>query len=77
MTRKMGPRSKEPAYLEDADQDGSDERLDLKNAVTHSIGLHKVQGEAVQAVIGGIFHQFVRTISVLHMAGVHHPGHLS
>ena len=26
---------------------------------TKSIGLYKVQGEAVQAVIGGIFHQFV------------------
>lgn len=62
-------QKKQQAYLEDTEgQDAGDEWIDVQqfgSVVKQSVGLHKVQGEAVQAVMGGIFHQFVCLINVL------------
>ena len=33
--------------------------MDMKVDVRRQVGLYKVQGEAVQAIIGGIYFQFV------------------
>lgn len=35
------------------------EGIEKSKAMLRSVGLYKVQGDAVQAVMGGIFHQFV------------------
>ncbi|KAI0687775.1 ribonuclease-III-like-domain-containing protein [Cytidiella melzeri] len=46
-----------------------DEKIDPRNAlrlgrdVSRSIGLYKVAGTAVEAVVGGVFHQFGGTVS--------------
>lgn len=38
-----------------------DEALAVSPGITKSVGLYKVMGEAVQAVVGGVYHQFVRS----------------
>jgi hypothetical protein len=30
------------------------------SGIVKSVGLYKVMGDAVQAVVGGVYHQFVR-----------------
>lgn len=37
-----------------------DEALTASPGIAQSVGLYKVMGEAVQAVVGGVYHQFVR-----------------
>ncbi|KAG6379875.1 hypothetical protein JVT61DRAFT_10435 [Boletus reticuloceps] len=37
-----------------------DEALAASPGVAQSVGLYKVMGEVVQAVVGGVYHQFVR-----------------
>lgn len=37
-----------------------DEALRASPGIAKSVGLYKVMGEAVQAVVGGVYHQFVR-----------------
>jgi len=37
----------------------------------HLPGLYKVQGETVQAIIGAIYHQFVRSLPVLSSSFAH------
>lgn len=37
-----------------------DEALQVSPGIAKSVGLYKVMGEAVQAVVGGVYHQFVR-----------------
>lgn len=47
--------------------------VELENALTRnpgivrSVGLYKVMGEAVQSVMGGVYHQFVRPFTLYHI----------
>ena len=50
---------------------GLDEKFDVRDAlrlgrdVSRSIGLYKVSGTTVEAVVGGVFHQFVSLCQLL------------
>jgi hypothetical protein len=55
---KIGKNSQQPAdvQLENA--------LQANRGFVKSVGLYKVMGEAVQSVVGGIYHQFVRPFTL-------------
>ena len=42
------------------------EALAASPGIAKSVGLYKVMGEAVQAMVGGVYHQFVRAQFELH-----------
>jgi hypothetical protein len=58
MAHKNAKKSKQPAdlQLEDA--------LQANQGIVKSVGLYKVMGEAVQSVVGGVYHQFVRPFTL-------------
>jgi hypothetical protein len=54
--KKISP-TKQPADSE------LEHALSANPGIVRSVGLYKVMGDAVQAVVGGVYHQFVRPCS--------------
>ncbi len=52
LSRPLGP-----------DDDGPSPFVDVKGDNARSIGMYKVHGTTVEAVVGGVFHEFVRVSS--------------
>jgi hypothetical protein len=63
-------KAHDPETPEEAERDAMKGLIDgFRPRVLTSSGLYKVQGEAVQAIVGAAYHQFVRRWSLLRLCG--------
>ncbi len=62
MSRPLGPDVEVPSLL-----------ANVKGDNARSVGMYKVHGSTVEAVVGGVFHQFVRTTFSGRLTSAHLP----